>query len=148
MFSRQSLIERLDKGALARSDFFAGLVRFFLAGGVSTLTYFCLTILFAYAFSWRPITASLIAYGISLCVSWLMQSRFVFRKSGGWKHKIRFLALGLFGLLIAQTVFYFGEYQTVLTPWMLAALVSVLIPALNFVAMNFWVFLSGVGKNE
>lgn len=132
----------VGQGALAKSELLRGLIRFGLAGGVSTLTYFVLTVVMVHGLSFRPIHASVLAYCIALVVSWFLQSRYVFRKNGDSKAIIRFIVLGLLGLIISVVVFLLGEDRFIGHAWILALFVSILIPVLNFLVMNFWVFVN------
>jgi putative flippase GtrA len=93
--------------------------RFVLAGILNTLVGLSVTLVLDLGLRAPPAAANAAGYAVGICVSWLLQRRFVFRSDeAGWAAKARYLAT----IAIA-----FGLNQAVL--WAMPQLVGAAPPA-------------------
>jgi putative flippase GtrA len=115
--------------------------RFGIAGVLATLLYFLIVNGIVLGFGTAPASASVYAYLISLCFSYLMQSRFTFRvPDHSLGQGLRFAVTSLAGLAIS-----FGAMSVSVNglglPYAVGAVaVCVLIPLANFFVFQHWVF--------
>ena len=129
-------------GALAREDLAKGVGRFAFAGAATTALYFVLTNAVSYALPVTPFVASFLAYCVCIAVSFVLQSRMVFRHDGDRRSAlVKFAVMSLIGLLAAQLIFWIVAEGLGNPTWLASLLVSIAIPIVNFLAMNFWVFV-------
>lgn len=117
------------------------LARFGIAGLAATASYFIMANSFAYFLSLAPQRASALAYLISIGVSYLLQSRFTFRKNCDEAGQLRrFVLASTFGLFLSFAIVKFTE-DVLNWPLMVASvLVCVAIPVSNYLLMKIWVF--------
>lgn len=117
------------------------LARFGIAGGSATLFYFLVATALVAMGSLQPASASVVAYLLSLGLSYGLQSRFAFRQSSDSRAQIvRFLATALFGLALSYCVVYL--VNDVLHWWSVTGNIAVciLIPIANYFVFKLWVF--------
>ena len=117
------------------------IVRFGISGIVSTIFYFILVNVFVLFFIVKPVQASLYSYLLSLILSYLMQSRFTFRSFNDNPEKIaRFVIAALLGLLVAHYGMKYVTESFNLHFLYGATLICVVIPVVNYILMNNWIF--------
>ncbi len=129
-------------GKIVASEHSGYIVRFGISGLLSTAFYFVLMNLIVLAFGMEPVWASVLAYAIAIGFSYTMQSRFTFRvKQDSLNQVTRFVATSLAGLAVSYwTVWLFNDYLK-MPYWTGAAVVCVVVPTMNFLIFNRWVFL-------
>ncbi len=133
---------RFASSALAREGLIWGIVRFAAVGLFSTTLYFVIVNVLIFYHMVQPLVASTIAYCICIVSSFIMQSKIVFRYSGNNNCALlKFGVLSLSGLMGAQLIFWLSVQKLALSPLYASALVSLAIPLVNFLVMNFWVFV-------
>lgn len=114
--------------------------RFILVGGLATVTYGTLTLIFIWL-GVRAAIASLLAYFISIVVSFSGHKYFTFRSDANAIFEIgKFLALSAIGLIASYLVMTLCEGNAVLEIAGVA-LIIVVIPIINYLVLKFWVFL-------
>lgn len=117
------------------------LARFGIAGGSATLFYLVLAMALVTLGHLQAVPASIVAYLLSLGLSYGLQSRFTFRQSGDSASQIvRFLATALVGLALSYSLVYL--VSEVLHWWSVIGNIAVciLIPIANYFVFKFWVF--------
>jgi putative flippase GtrA len=116
-------------------------VRFGLAGLVSTLAYFLLINALVLAAGMPPVAASVCAYLLSLGISYLLQSRFTFRVNADSVGQVaRFVITSLAGLIVSWCVMAI-TIDVLTWPYFVGAVaICVLIPLVNFFVFRGWVF--------
>lgn len=122
------------------------ILRFGVAGLVSTLFYFVASAALVVFGEVQPVQASVLAYFLSLGVSYGLQSRFTFRQGNDSTTQIvRFLITALLGLAISYTLVFL---TTEVLHWGYVVgniAVCVVIPMANYFALKLWVF-SPIGR--
>ena len=93
------------------------LTKFAIVGGANTGLDFFLYFIAANAIGIHPVPASIISTGITMCFSFYLNHRFVFRSSKKKRHTLlQFIAITLFNvwliqsLIIAAVINIFGDY--------------------------------------
>jgi putative flippase GtrA len=116
-------------------------VRFGLAGLVSTLVYFMFINALVLAAGTPPVAASVCAYLLSLGISYLLQSRFTFRVNADSVGQVaRFVITSLAGLIVSWCVMAI-TIDVLSWPYFVgAAAICLLIPLVNFFVFRGWVF--------
>ncbi|QRM28276.1 GtrA family protein [Microvirga sp. VF16] len=128
--------------AVPAKGVFAKLIRFALAGAISTALYFLIATLAVRHIDVSPVTASCLAYVICIVVSYFLQSRFTFSIRNDTAVQImKFLSVSFVGLLVAALVMHWAVHISGLPYWIGAAVVSGVIPIANFVVFLIWVFV-------
>jgi putative flippase GtrA len=116
------------------------LARFGIAGLVATACYFILANSFAHLLALPPQYASVLAYALSVVVSYLLQSRFTFARSSAPGQMRRFALASAFGLFLSFAIVKVAE-DFLHWPLVVASLiVCVAIPVSNYLLMKVWVF--------
>ena len=116
-------------------------VRFGVTGMMTTLAYFVLTNAFVLWSTMPPVLSSVCAYGISLAISYVMQSQFTFRVNADSVDQFaRFIVMSLAGLVVSWCVMAF-TVDVLHWPYLTGAIgTCVIIPILNFFVLRGWVF--------
>ena len=116
-------------------------IRFGLAGLAATLVYFLLTNALVLAGGMPPVPASVVAYLLSLGVSYLLQSRFTFQVNANSLNQVaRFVITSMAGLALAWCVMAISV-DVLSWPYVVgAAAICLLIPIVNFFVFRGWVF--------
>lgn len=123
---------------------FHRLIRFAIAGMTATIAYFVITNGLVLVAGLDPVAASVIAYLLSLWLSYLLQSSFTFRatpKAGS--QAARFALTGLAGLAISYVVMLVVSDHFGWSYFVGATSICVLIPAANYLVFRTWVFRAG-----
>jgi len=130
----------IARGALGHEEAFSGLFRFVLVGLAVTALYLVLVLALDAAGIGARL-ASVLALAATWAASYLAQGRITFRAEDlGARPLLRFAAMSILGLGIAQG-FTIGLYEMLGLPlWVAALAICIAIPASNFLLMNFWVF--------
>lgn len=116
-------------------------LRFAVAGGVSTLCYAALSLLFARLWTAPLFLLSMLAYALCMPLSFIGHRLWSFRSKGPWRQEgRRFLALNALGYSVAaisplllHDLGHAGEYLSIMVT-------CVVIPCVNFAAMRVFVF--------
>ncbi|HEX2255276.1 MAG TPA: GtrA family protein [Afifellaceae bacterium] len=118
------------------------ILRFGVVGILATTLYFVLVNVIVLGFGLEPVTASVCAYLISLTFSYAFQSRFTFRVAEDpLTQVIRFLVVSLTGLAISFFIMAFFV-RTLALPYVVGgAVICLLIPLVNFLVFERWVFV-------
>lgn len=116
--------------------------RFGFAGVASTLFYLVATMFLTEVVEVGPTSASVYAYLAALVVSYMLQSRFVFRVfSDNRAQIVRFAVTSASGLAVSYGVMTLAVDGLGLHTVLGAIAVCVLIPVMNFFLLSRWVFL-------
>ncbi len=119
------------------------LVRFGIAGLISTLSYLLLAIALALLGTLPDAVSSALAYLISLGISYGLQSRMVFRVNGDSATQLsRFLATAIAGFALATGIVYVCSDQLGWPTPVGTILVCILIPLANYLLFKGWVFVA------
>jgi putative flippase GtrA len=121
------------------------LVRFGFIGTLATITYFGTAFASAAVLHFSPVAASVIALGASVFVSYFGHLYVSFRVSPDHRtFLVRFAVVAVSSLLVTTgTTALMAE--ALKTPYIISlCVVSVLIPATNYLLNRFWVFLPGL----
>jgi putative flippase GtrA len=117
--------------------------RFVIVGILATATYYGSAVALGIALS--PMTANVVAWAISVVVSYLGQNYFTFRAGG--RHEVfapRFALTTAILFLLSCAVTYFGSSVLKLAQPVVAAMVAVSYPAASFVLHMSWTFSKAV----
>lgn len=122
-------------------------IRFGAAGLIATLCYLVLANALVWGVRLSPLSASVVAYLISLVVSYLLQSRFTFRlRKDSVEQMTRFLITSAVGLCLCWVITY---VTTHVLGWPFVAgtlLICILIPLVNYSLFQGWVFATGLSR--
>lgn len=125
----------------------AKLVRFGIAGLISSFSYALFTWILVYAFRMSPVASSAMGYVLAIPLSFLLQRSFSFRSEGSKRKQApRFVLVHSFNILVSIAVMHFLVSALGMDYRIGIAITMLLIPLLSFLAMNLWVFRSG-GKD-
>jgi putative flippase GtrA len=116
-------------------------VRFAVVGLSATAIYFLAFNAVSYGTTASPVIANMVAFGLSLTVSYLGHKHVTFRAVG--RHAVylpRFVAITAVLVLATSLLSVVGTTWLHLPPYMVAALVSVSYPVGSFFLNKFWVF--------
>ena len=115
-------------------------LRFCIVGGMATLAYFMLGLLFVKLLHLPLLFGNALAFGLAFIVSYLGQSLFTFETSAGHAQMLpRYAATQAFGLLLNSAIVWFivrlgAAYE-------LAMLVAtLLVPIVVYMICKYWVF--------
>ncbi|WP_298229856.1 GtrA family protein [Gryllotalpicola sp.] len=79
-------------------------LRYLIVGGINTLLDIALFTVFAVVLGWPPLLANLCSTSITICVSYLLNRRFVFRSDRTVQHTIvQFVAVTLTSAFVVQS---------------------------------------------
>ena len=88
------------------------LLRYLVVGGFNTLLDLSLFSLFAVVAGLQPLVANVASTCITLCISFVLNRRVVFRSShGAWKTFVPFVTVTLFSGLVVQSAVIWGVIQ-------------------------------------
>ena len=132
----------LAKGALSSDDLGRGVASFAAVGIAASITYLLATYCLATQLGVASVPASVLGYLAGIVVSYVGQSQFTFR--AGWSRQAlaKFVAVSLLGIacsIALMHVLHEVWVYPVIYPIMATC---VLVPALSFLAMNFYVFIA------
>ena len=128
-------IQRLDWRKKWRVVVFLGV------GLFNTGAFFVLANVLAYLLDFGPRAAAYISYALLIPVSFLGHRRITFGSNGNVSREwIKFCFIQLTNILIIAGVTQAAETFPMLAGWVSFAIISILIPALNFVVFQLWVF--------
>jgi putative flippase GtrA len=116
-------------------------VRFAVVGLSATAIYFLAFNAVSYGTTASPVIANMVAFGLSLTVSYLGHKHVTFRAVG--RHAVylpRFFAITAVLVLATSLLSVVGTTWLHLPPYMVAVLVSVSYPVGSFFLNKFWVF--------
>jgi putative flippase GtrA len=127
---------------LAVSDkTYAQVIRFAIIGAISSGLYVVLASVLADAVGLRPGLAGAAAYISLLPVNFLAHKRTTFRSRQPFLQEVkRFVSLHGATLVVSSAVMEIGMTLMGWSSWASALAVAVLAPAINFLAMRYWVF--------
>lgn len=114
----------------------------FLAIGLfNTGAFFVLASILTYFFGFGPRAAAYISYAVLIPVSFFGHRRITFGSNGSvsWEW-VKFCVIQITNILIIGLVTSVAEEIPVLAGWVSFAIISILIPVLNFIVLQLWVF--------
>lgn len=118
------------------------IVRFAMAGVVTTLLYFVLTNILILSATVTPAVASVTGYLISLAVSYALQSQYAFRAERHSPRQVgRYVVTGVAGLVVSWVVMAMFSVLD-FPPQAGTVFVCGLIPIANYWSYKTWVFVS------
>ncbi|WP_271894148.1 GtrA family protein [Candidatus Phyllobacterium onerii] len=114
---------------------------FIAVGLVNTGAFFVLANLFTYAIGFSPKIAAYISYAILMPVSFFGHRRITFGSKGTmlWEWA-KFCATQAANVGIIGLVTEAADSFPILVGWLSFAIISIIIPALNFMIFHLWVF--------
>ncbi len=123
-----------------RSGLLGRLIRFAAVGLLNTLAYFALANILRYGAGLPTAWVSYIAYLILVPVSFIGHKRLTFgTTSRGLEEFAKFVLIQIVNLgIIAATNLALARFDA--ASWVNFAIVSVTIPAVNFVVLQVWIF--------
>jgi|tagenome__1003787_1003787.scaffolds.fasta_scaffold20718716_2 putative flippase GtrA len=116
-------------------------LRFATVGLTATLVYFVAFNVVSYGTAFSPVIANIVAFGLSLAVSYLGHKHVTFRASGS--HSVylpKFFAITAVLVSATSVLSVAGTSWLQLPPYMVAFLVSASYPVGSFFLNKFWVF--------
>ena len=121
--------------------------RFLLVGSLNTLLDFLLYFIFANLFSIYPVVASVMSTGLTMCVSFFLNHRFVFQSGKQKRHTAgRFVVVTLFNVWLVQSAIIYlalhalrGQDFFVKHHWTLNLSAKLAGVAVSFV-LNFFMY--------
>lgn len=126
---------------LAGSETSRRVMRFGIAGLLSTAFYFVVANLIFLVSTTDPAWASLGAYLLAIAFSYAIQSRFTFRvKQDSPPQVIRFLVTSALGLAVSYWVVWLSAEVFVFSLWVGSLAVCVIVPVMNYFIFSMWVF--------
>lgn len=118
------------------------LVRFAIAGSASTAFYFAIVLLLLGLTDVRADIASLLGYMAAIGFSYMLQSRFTFGVPNDTPRQVgAFIMVSISGLLLSWIVMAYLHLRWELPAAWVAALICVVIPAMNYIFFKWFVFL-------
>ena len=142
LFTVISGIRRLlGKGVLNEEHAYLGLARFTIVGLLSTYLYLALVLILDVV-GITPRWGATIAIVMCWVFSYVMQATVTFRTPiAKRRFLMRFVVMSLIGLAVAQASTIVVHEFLGFSLWVAAFTVCIVIPVINFLLMNFWVFL-------
>lgn len=129
------------------SVFMLRVVRFGAAGLVSTVCYLVLANALAWSAGMSPLLASVVAYLISLVVSYLLQSRFTFGlRKDSIEQMIRFLCTSAVGLGLCWVITFVNSEMLGWPFFVGSFMICILIPMFNYSLFHAWVFAAELSR--
>lgn len=117
------------------------LVRFFVVGLSSALTYFGLSYFLQTELDWRPFWASIIAYGFAFGFAYLCQRNWTFQSTLLHRKSLpRYAGVQIFCSFCAATVEQLSSSFGGLSPQFTAAIAAMSAGLLGFILSLLWVF--------
>lgn len=115
-------------------------LRFATVGGIATLSYFALGLLFVRLIGMPVLIGNALAYALSFAVSYIGQSKWTFQASGSHLRMLpKFAAAQLAGLGLNTVIVGFCVLHGV--SYLLSMLIATLaVPAIVYLLCKFWVF--------
>lgn len=122
------------------------LVRFGITGFIIAVVYVTgYTVLFHSGV--RPLPANVIAFGVSVAVQYVLQTKWTFRRPlWDGAQSVRFLATIAMGLVYSSVIVSMIGPAFDLRPWVAAGLAAVTLPVLNYIAYRVWVYRAEEGE--
>ena len=118
------------------------ILRFLIAGGITTLGYLLLTLSLSLWLSQRPVVTNVLAYLVCLFISFFLQKLFAFRGDDAVRREFpRFLASALLGLVLSTSIVSIGVRLGIEPAWCFLA-VAVIVAPLSYVLLDRFVFRS------
>lgn len=117
------------------------LVVFLVVGLLNTGAFFILATALTYLLNFDPSAAAYLSYACLIPVSFFGHRRITFGSNGPVSREwAKFCLIQLTNLLIIGGVTQATETFPILSGWVSFAVISILIPVLNFVVLQVWVF--------
>ena len=91
-------------------------------------------------FNWSGLAANIAGFALAFVVSYLGQSRFTFGIAGPPGAVLRFLATALTGLVLNAASAWLIVDILERSPYWVLPFLLVIVPAITFLMMRFWVF--------
>lgn len=133
----------LDSGSTA--VLFLRVVRFGAAGLMATLCYLVLSNALVWGGNLSPLSSSVVAYLISVVVSYLLQSRFTFGlRRDSVRQLTRFTVTSVIGLFLCWLITYLAADVFHWPYFAGSLLICILIPTVNYFLFQGWVFATGL----
>jgi len=115
--------------------------RFSLVGFITTAIYFFLTSLLIWSKLIHPVIASSIAYFLTMPISFWGHGDFTFQvQQKDSKQIIRYFIYSILGFSLSNLIILLSTFSSQITPYAGVAIVTLLIPILNFFSLKFFVF--------
>jgi len=115
--------------------------RFAVVGGVSSLVYVGLVMLFIAGFHLNSNLSAALGYALSVPVNYIAHRKFSFRSAQKKKQEVpRFVLVHLCNMAISVGGMFGAVNGLGLPSWMGAASAAVLVPLSTFLALHLWVF--------
>jgi putative flippase GtrA len=117
------------------------LVTFGAIGLFNTAAFFVLASIFSYAWAFGETSAAYTSYAILMPVSFIGHRRLTFRSDGSIsKEWTKFCMIQVTNLLVIGIVTGLSRDYALISGWIAFAVISILIPVLNFIVLQIWVF--------
>ena len=124
------------------------LVRFAIVGGGTALAYILLYMAFL-AVGLPQVVANGVAFLLAVILQYAGQAAFTFGQPLQDRKQIsRFCVMVGLGFVSSALITGPISLMVGLTPWVAAAIVTVLLPIQNYIFMTLWVFVSPISKTE
>lgn len=116
-------------------------IRFSFVGIAATFTYFIVANILEFLIDVSTPISSVLAYLLGMSVSYLGQTFFTFQSNiNNPAQLLRFIIISLLGLSVSYGfVMLFSEMMH-LHALLVFAIISVIIPIVNYILLKFWVF--------
>lgn len=122
-------------------------LKYIIVGVITTFIYAITTIALIKVFNWRPITSSIIAYGMSFVFSFLSNHYFVFGSSMHLlKTAARFAIISGVGFGLTTLIIYITEMIGISYYYAIMITITIM-PLLNYTLNMRWTWHSTKGKN-
>ena len=138
----------MEKASNTRKNFkkiFIQFIKFGIVGAVNTFLSYGITNLGYYAFHFHEQICNLIAFIITVFISYILNSKFVFNENNQYRNFIKsllkvYVAYSITGLFLTGILLYIEE-SIFEIPHYIASLVNLLITIpVNFVLNKFWAY--------
>ncbi|WP_157213324.1 GtrA family protein [Rhizobium sp. CF122] len=122
-------------------------MKFVLIGIVNTLAYFVIANLFVYGLGMGRSIAAFATYALLVPVSFLAHRRITFRSKGSaMREWAKFCVMQFVSIAVIAAVNREMSGLPQSDSWVVFGIISVLIPLINFAAMQLWVFAARHGR--
>jgi putative flippase GtrA len=124
------------------------LLKYLVVGVITTLIYATTTVVLIKVFNWRPITSSVIGYGMSFVFSFLSNHYFVFGSSMHLlKTAARFAIISGVGFCLTTLIISITEMIGISYYYAIMITITIM-PLLNYTLNMRWTWHSTKGENE
>lgn len=120
-------------------------VKFGIVGAINTVLSYGITNLCFYVFNWHAQVSNIIAFVITVFISFILNGKFVFNETGEkqnfWKSLIKvYASYSITGLFLTAILLYVEE-QLLGIPHYIATLMNLVVTIpVNFILNKFWAY--------